>query len=88
MPDLAEHAGFDDCFLRIDQVRRALALRADLHDALVLARRGNHRLALEHIHADRLLTVHIRARLHGRDHRAAHASGRACRSARYPGPSP
>jgi hypothetical protein len=44
VPDLAEHPGIHDPLLRIDQVRRALSLRADLHHALVLPRRGHHRL--------------------------------------------
>ena len=79
MADFAEHAGVDDVLLRLDQVRRALALRADLHDALVLPRRGDHRLAFQHVAADRLLHVNVRARLDRRDHRAARASGPACR---------
>ena len=48
-PDLAQQAGVNDVLLRLDPVRRALALRADLHHALVLARRGEHRLAFKHV---------------------------------------
>ena len=43
--DLAEQPGLDDLLLRVDQVRRALALGADLHHALVFARRVDHGLA-------------------------------------------
>ena len=43
-------------------MRRAPALRADLHHAVVFTRRGEHRLALPHIRADGLLAIHIRAR--------------------------
>ena len=53
----------------LDQVRRAAALRADLHDALVLAGGGEHRLALDHVHADRLLHVDVGPGLDGGDHR-------------------
>ena len=67
MADLAEQAGVDDLLLRVDQVRRALALRADLHHALVLAGRGEHRLAFEHVDADRLLQIDVGAGLDGGD---------------------
>ena len=60
--DLAELAFLDDAVARLDEVRRAAALRADLHDALVLARRGEHRLALDDVDADRLLDIDIDAR--------------------------
>ena len=63
----------------LDQVRRAAALRADLHDALVLARGGQHRLALDHVDADRLLHVDVGPGLRRRRSSAARASGRACR---------
>ena len=55
-------------FARFDQVRRAAPLRADLHDALVLARGGEHRLAFDDIDADGLLAVDIRAGFDRRDH--------------------
>ena len=51
------------------EVRRAAPLRADLHDALVLARRREHRLALDDVDADRLLHVDVGAGLHRLDHR-------------------
>ena len=57
------------CVAGLDEVRRAAALRADLHDPLVLAGRGQHGLALDHVHADRLLHVDVGAGLDGRDHR-------------------
>ena len=44
-------------------MRRAFALCANLHDALVFARGVEHRLALEHVTADRFLAIHVRARL-------------------------
>ncbi len=67
--DLAELPLADDPVAGLDQVRRAAALRADLHDPLVLAGRGQHGLALGHVDADRLLHVDVGARLDGRDHR-------------------
>ena len=68
-PDLAELAFADDAIARGDQVRRAAALHADLDDALVLARRRQHRLALADVDADRLLDVDVAAGLGRRDHR-------------------
>ena len=53
----------------LDEVRRAAALRADLHDALVLAGGGQHGLALGHVDADRLLHVDVGPGLDGGDHR-------------------
>ena len=67
--DLAELSFADDPVAGLDQVRRAAALGADLHDPLVLAGRGQHGLALGHVDADRLLDVDVGARLDGRDHR-------------------
>ena len=67
--DLAELAFADDPVAGLDQVRRAAALRADLHDPAVLPRGGEHRLAFDHVDADRLLHVDVGARLHGGDHR-------------------
>ena len=67
--DLAELALADDPVAGLDQVRRAAALRADLHDPLVLARRGEHGLALDHVDADRLLHVDVGPGLDGGDHR-------------------
>ena len=67
--DLAELALADDAVARFDQVRRAAALRADLHDALVLARGGEHRLAFDDIDADRLLHPDVQPGPHRRDHR-------------------
>ncbi len=69
LADLAEQAGFDDVLLGVDQMRRAAALRAHLHDAVVLASRGEHRFALEHVATDRLLHVHVGAGLDSRNHR-------------------
>jgi hypothetical protein len=64
MPDFPQHAAFDDLFLHLNQVRRALSLRPDLNHPPKLARRIEHRLAFAHIAADRLLAIHVRARLH------------------------
>ena len=50
-------------------MRRAAALHAHLHDALVLARRGQHRLPFGDVHADRLLNVDVGAGLRRLDHR-------------------
>ena len=71
-----------DLVARLDQVRRAAALRADLHHAVVLARRGQHRLAFDDIDADRLLHIDIDARSSRPRSSAARASDRAWRSAR------
>ena len=68
-PDLAELALLDDAVAGLDEVRRAAPLRADLHDALVLAGGGHHRLAFDNVDADRLLHPDIGAGLDGRDHR-------------------
>ena len=67
--DLAELALADDLVAGLDQVRRAAALGAHLHDPLVLAGRGQHGLPLGHVDADRLLDVDVGAGLDGRDHR-------------------
>ena len=67
--DLAELPLADDLVAGLDQVRRAAALGAHLHDPLVLAGRGQHGLPLGHVHADRLLDVNVSAGLDGRDHR-------------------
>ncbi len=50
-------------------MRRAAALGAHLDDPLVLAGRGQHGLALGHVHADRLLDVDVGPGLDGGDHR-------------------
>ncbi len=68
-PDLAQFAFFNDLVARFDQVWRAPALRADLHDAVVLTRGVDHRLTLGHVNADRLLHVDIEPGFDGRDHR-------------------
>jgi len=62
--DLSQQAGIDDVLFGIDQVRRALALRADLDHAAQFTGRRQHGFALEDVHADRLLDVHIRPGLH------------------------
>ena len=49
-------------------MRRAAALRPDLHDAPVLARRREHCLAFDNIDADRFLAINIRARFARGDH--------------------
>ena len=66
---LAEFAFLDDRVARLDQMRCAAALSADLDDALVLPRRRQHGLALGHIHADRFLHINIRPGFDGGDHR-------------------
>ncbi len=66
--DLAQLAFFDDPVLGLDQVGRAPPLHVDLHDALVLAGRRDHRPGLDHVDADRFLDVHIRPGLAGGDH--------------------
>ena len=68
-PDLAELPLADDPVAGLDQVRRAAALGADLHDPLVLAGGGEHGLALDHVDADRLLDVDVGPGLDGGDHR-------------------
>ena len=67
LADLAEQSGLDDVLLRIEEVRPELTLRADLHDALEAAGGGDHRLALEHVAADRLLHVDVGVRFHRGD---------------------
>ncbi len=57
--DFSEQAGFDDVFLGLDEVRRAFALSADLHDSVVLACRRDHGFAFHHIDADGFLTVNV-----------------------------
>ena len=64
---------------RLDQVRRAAALRADLHDALVLASGGEHRLAFDDVDADRLLHINVDAGFARRRSSAARANDRASR---------
>ena len=49
-----------DGILGLDQVRRAAALRADLDDTLMFARRGEHGLSFHDVHANRLLDIDIR----------------------------
>ena len=48
-------------------MRRALALRADLHDTPVLAGGVEHGVALAHVPADRFLAIHVGAGLHRGD---------------------
>ncbi len=67
--DLAQLAFLDDGVPGFDEMRRAAALRADLDDALVFARGGEHSLAFDDIDADRLLHIDIRAGLDRGDHR-------------------
>jgi hypothetical protein len=67
--DLADDAGLDDLVDGVDEVGRAAALEADLHDAVVLAGGGEHGFAFAHVGADGLLDVDVRAGLAGGDHR-------------------
>jgi hypothetical protein len=67
MADSPEQAGIDDLLFDIDQVRGALALRADLDDAFVFSRRGQNRFAFNDIDADGLLQIDIGAGLDGGD---------------------
>ncbi len=67
MADFPEQAGFHDLPFRLNEMWRALALRADLHHAFMLARRIEHGLAFEHIATDRFLTIHVGARFHRGD---------------------
>ena len=53
----------------LHQVGSAAPLGAQLHYALVFSRGGDHGLALDDVHADRLLHVDIGAGLDGGDHR-------------------
>src|SRR5690349_19519398 len=53
--DLAELAFFDDAVASLNQVWSAPALGANLDDAVVLPRRGEHGLALRNIDTDWLL---------------------------------
>jgi len=57
--DFSEQAGVDDLLLRLDEMRRAFALRANLHHADEPARGIQQRLAFAYVHADRLLAIHI-----------------------------
>ena len=66
--DVTEPPLANDVVARFDQVRCAAALRSHLHDASVLARGGHHCLALDHVHADGLLTPHVGARLDRGNH--------------------
>ena len=65
MPDFPKQPCFHDLFFGVDQMRRALALRADLHHAVLLASGSENRLTFEDIHADGLLQIHIRPGLDG-----------------------
>ena len=67
--DGAESSFADEAVARGGQMRRAASLRADLHDALVCTRRGQHRLPFGDVDADGLLHVDVGAALHGLDHR-------------------
>ena len=67
--NLAEQPFLDDAVARFHEMRRAAALGVHLNDALVLAGGAKHRLALEDIHADRLLHPNIDAGLTRGDHR-------------------
>ena len=59
--DLAEPARLHVAVARFDNVRRAAALGAHLHDSAILACRGNHGLAFHDVFANRLLNIDIRA---------------------------
>ncbi len=59
--DLSEQPGLDNLLLCVDEVRRALALCADLHHAFVFARGIEHGFAFTHVPADWLLAVHLGA---------------------------
>ena len=78
MPDFAKHAVLHDALLGLDQVRSRASLQADLHHALVLARRGEHGLAFQDVNADRLLAVDIGTRLASGDHRQGVPMIRRC----------
>ena len=67
--DVAEQALCDDLLAGLHEVRRAAALRAHLHDAIVFAGSSEHRLAFDDVDARRLLHVHIATGLDGGDHR-------------------
>ena len=67
-PDLTELSLAHDAVARFHQVRRAAPLRADLHHPFVLACGGQHRLAFDHVHGNRLLAIDMRAGLDGGDH--------------------
>ena len=64
--DLADHA-FVQQLHRLDLVRRAAALRADLHHALVFARGLDHLLPFEDVVAGGLFDVDVLAGLAGPD---------------------
>ena len=66
--DVAEQALCDDLLAGLHEVRRAAALRAHLHDAIVFAGSSEHRLALDDVDARRLLHVHIATGLDGSNH--------------------
>jgi hypothetical protein len=54
-------ACLDNLLLRVDEVRRALALCADLYQAVVFACGIKHGFAFRHVPADWLLAVHLGA---------------------------
>lgn len=66
--DLTERAAIEEALFGFNEMRRATALRADLHNPAILAGGGDHGLAFHDIDADRLLHVHVAAGLGGLDH--------------------
>ena len=65
--DATQLARPKDLVPRLDQVGRAAPLRAHLHDPAVAPRGRDHGLPLHHVHADRLLDVHVGPGLDRRD---------------------
>jgi len=59
--DFSEQPGFDDLLSGVDEVRRALALSADLDDALVVAGGGEHGLAFADVPANGFLAIDVGA---------------------------
>ena len=66
--DLTQLACLNNVVAGLNEVRRAAALGAHLHDSVVLPRRGKHSLPLNHVHANRLLHIDVRSGFDGGNH--------------------
>ena len=66
--DIPQQASIDHLFFGFDQMRCAAALGSHLNHTTGTSGGIEHRLALEHVHARRLLHIDIGASLHRRDH--------------------
>src|SRR5882724_8060116 len=66
-PDFSKLAAAKIFVADFEVQRIAPALRVHLDDAIVAARGGNERLALDHVNADGLFQIDVRAGFHGGD---------------------